>query len=413
MQWWVFECVFSWYLVLILIGDFKQVIYGFCGGDIYIYFKVVGIVDVCYMLGVNWCSDWVLVESLQMVLCDVILGYVDIVVCGIDVYYVGYCLVLVLCLVLFWLCVVKWYMFGYDGIVYVLIEVLCWYIFDDLVVDVVVLLVSGVIFVGWFVVVVDIVVIVEYYKDVWVCWNVLVEVGILVIYIGDIDVFVLQVVKDWLCLLEVFDVLQCSGLVCVVVCMMFFGEIVELFVVEGDVLIDWVVGMLCEWVDYVCYCGVVVVFQVVQLVGMGWCVLSQCGGEWDLIDLVYIVQLLYEVVYCEWFGLFGLCDWLCCQVKVGVGLLEYNCWLDSDVVVVQIMIVFVVKGLQFFIVYLLFVFNCNVCSDDILLYYDDGICCLYIGGKDGGVQWCIVEGLNCVEVVYDNFWFIYVVFICV
>lgn len=35
--------------------------------------------------------------------------------------------------------------------------------------------------------------------------------------------------------------------------------------------------------------------------------------------------------------------------------------------------------------YLLFVFNCNVCSDDILLYYDDGICCLYIGGKDGGV----------------------------
>lgn len=42
--------------------------------------------------------------------------------------------------------------------------------------------------------------------------------------------------------------------------MMFFGEIVELFVVEGDVLIDWVVGMLCEWVDYVCYCGVVVVF---------------------------------------------------------------------------------------------------------------------------------------------------------
>lgn len=39
-------------------------IYGFCGGDIYIYFKVVGIVDVCYMLGVNWCSDWVLVESL-------------------------------------------------------------------------------------------------------------------------------------------------------------------------------------------------------------------------------------------------------------------------------------------------------------------------------------------------------------
>ena len=49
---------------------------------------------------------------------------------------------------------------------------------------------------------------------------------------------------------------------------------------------------------------------------------------------------------------------------------ERNRRLDSDAEAVQIMTVFVAKGLQFPIVYLPFAFNHHVRSDDILLYHD-------------------------------------------
>ncbi|EUA13344.1 uvrD-like helicase C-terminal domain protein [Mycobacterium xenopi 4042] len=60
---------------------------------------------------------------------------------------------------------------------------------------------------------------------------------------------------------------------------------------------------------------------------------------------------------------------------------EHSRRLDSDADAVQIMTVFVAKGLQFPIVYLPFAFNRNARSDDILLYHDDDTRCLYIGAK--------------------------------
>ena len=47
------------------------------------------------------------------------------------------------------------------------------------------------------------------------------------------------------------------------------------------------------------------------------------------------------------------------------------------------MTVYAAKGLQFPIVYVPFAFNRNVQERDIVLYHDDGVRCLYIGGKDG------------------------------
>ncbi|WP_321969719.1 3'-5' exonuclease, partial [Mycobacterium tuberculosis] len=96
------------------------------------------------------------------------------------------------------------------------------------------------------------------------------------------------------------------------------------------------------------------------------------------------------------------------QAKAGAGPPEHNRRLDSDAAAVQIMTVFVAKGLQFPIVYLPFAFNRNVRSDDILLYHDDGTRCLYIGGKDGGAQRRTVEGLNRVEAAHDNLRLTYV-----
>ncbi|WP_152316437.1 UvrD-helicase domain-containing protein, partial [Mycobacterium tuberculosis] len=75
MQWRVLERAFSRHSALILIGDPKQAIYGFRGGDIHTYLKAAGTADARYTLGVNWRSDRALVESLQTVLRDATLGH--------------------------------------------------------------------------------------------------------------------------------------------------------------------------------------------------------------------------------------------------------------------------------------------------------------------------------------------------
>ena len=55
--------------------------------------------------------------------------------------------------------------------------------------------------------------------------------------------------------------------------------------------------------------------------------------------------------------------------------------LDSDAAAVQVMTVWVSKGLQYPIVYLPFAFNRNVKTRDLVLFHDDdGTRCLHIGG---------------------------------
>ncbi len=56
--------------------------------------------------------------------------------------------------------------------------------------------------------------------------------------------------------------------------------------------------------------------------------------------------------------------------------------LDSDAAAVQIMTVWVAKGLQFPVVYLPFAFNRNVQSRELVLFHDGDQRCLHVGGSD-------------------------------
>ncbi|OOK65628.1 uvrD/REP helicase N-terminal domain protein [Mycobacterium kansasii] len=73
-----------------MIGDPKQAIYGFRGGDIYTYLKAARTADARYTFGVNWRSDRVLVESLQTVLRGAALGHPEIVVHDIEAHHGGH-----------------------------------------------------------------------------------------------------------------------------------------------------------------------------------------------------------------------------------------------------------------------------------------------------------------------------------
>ncbi|MFZ3293222.1 UvrD-helicase domain-containing protein, partial [Mycobacterium sp.] len=408
VQWKVIEKAFSGHSTLILIGDPKQAIYGFRGGDIHTYLKAARGADDQRTLGTNWRSDKVLVQSLQTVMGGAELGHPDIVVYDVDAEHDGHRLAGAPHNGPFRLRVVKRPTVGCLDSDNVPIDLLRSHIPADLAADIGTLLNSDTTYAGKPVQAGDIAIVVEQHQDARACRDALAQAGIPVVYTGDSDVLDSQAAKDWLCLLETFDQTHRSGLVRAAACTMFFGDTAETLVAEGDTLTDRVAMMLREWADHARLRGVSAVFEAAKVQGMGRRVLSQHGGERHMTDLAHIAQLLQETAHRERLGLPALRDWLRGQCDERNGATERRRRLDSDAAAVQIMTVFVAKGLQFPIVYLPFAFNRYVRTDDILLYHEeDETRCLYIGGKRGPDR-RQVEELNRQEAARDNIRLTYV-----
>ncbi len=186
---------------------------------------------------------------------------------------------------------------------------------------------------------------------------------------------------DWLCLLEAFDQPHRSGLVRAAATTMFFGETAETLAAQGDALTDRVADTLREWADHARERGVAAVFEAAQLAGMGRRVLSWIDGERHMTDLAHLTQVLHDTAHREHFSLPALRDWLRTQREERSGATERNRRLDSDAAAVQIMTVWVSKGLQFPVVYLPFAFNRNIQTRDVVLFHDGDTRCLHIGGE--------------------------------
>src|SRR3984893_4180077 len=89
-QWQVVERAFGGQCTVILIGDPKQAIYAFRGGDIVTYLQAARTAGERRTLGVNWRTDSALVERLQTVLrCDE-LGDPKIKVHDVEAHYRGH-----------------------------------------------------------------------------------------------------------------------------------------------------------------------------------------------------------------------------------------------------------------------------------------------------------------------------------
>ena len=80
VQWQVISRAFVGHSAVILIGDPKQAIYAFRGGDVVTYLDAARSAGQRRTLVENWRSDKVLVDSLQAVLLGATLGDEDIVV---------------------------------------------------------------------------------------------------------------------------------------------------------------------------------------------------------------------------------------------------------------------------------------------------------------------------------------------
>ena len=382
VQWRVIDRAFTGRSTLILIGDPKQAIYAFRGGDIVTYLSASETAGTQMTLGTNWRSDAALVDRLQAVLRGAQLGHERIIVHDVAAHHTGSRLADAPSPDPFRLRVVSRDTFGRSGTQWLLIDQLRTHISRDLAADIGILLNSDATFDGKPIEAGDIAVIVEKHRDARVCYDALSEAGIPAVYTGDSDIFTSDAAEDWLALLEAFDQPHRPGIVRAAAATMFFGETAESLVDGGDELTDRVAETLREWAGHARERGVAAVFEAAQLDGMGDRVLSWQNGDRLMTDLAHMTQLLQEAAHREHFTLPALRDWLRAQREERSGAAERARRLDNDAAAVQVMTVFVAKGLQFPIVYLPFAFNNNVWEPELVLYHEGETRCLHIGGSD-------------------------------
>ncbi|MDT5347658.1 MAG: exodeoxyribonuclease beta subunit, partial [Mycobacterium sp.] len=268
VQWQVIDRAFSGRSTLILIGDPKQAIYAFRGGDIVTYLRAAETAGEKRTLATNWRSDSALVERLQAVLRGAELGDPAIVVRDVDAHHQGHRLAGAPHNDPFRLRVVRRATLGRSGTQNLPIDEIRDHIGQDLAADVGGLLAAGATFDGRPLQARDIAVIVEKHKDARACHRALTDAGIHAVYTGDSDVFSSEAAEDWLALLEAFDQPHRPGVVRAAAATMFFGETAKGLAAGGDTLTDRVAETLREWAGYARERGVAAIFEAAALSGM-------------------------------------------------------------------------------------------------------------------------------------------------
>lgn len=407
VQWRVIDKAFTGASTLVLIGDPKQAIYAFRGGDIHTYLAAADCAGEKQTMGTNWRSDAALVERLQVVLRDTALGDPRIVVRDVTARHPGTRLADAPRNDAFRLRVVPRATFGKTGDTLIAIDDLRSYIGADLAADIAALINSPATFDGKPVRAGDIAVIVEKRKDARVCFAALTHAGLPVVYTGDSDVFNSDACDDWLALLDAFDQPHRSGVVRAAAATGFLGYTAEELAAQGDSLTDSVAETIREWADHARACGVAAVFEAARLGGMADRALSYHDGERYMTDMAHVTQLLQEAAHREHLTLPALPDWLRDRRDEPGGYTEYSKRLDRDAEAVQVMTVHGSKGLQFPIVYLPFAFNRNIQKFDEILFHDNTTRCLHIGGK-GSQDYAEVQILGRRESAGDDSRLMYV-----
>ena len=385
VQWSVLDRAFTGRATMVLIGDPKQAIYAFRGGDIHSYLAARDTAGTIRTLATNWRSDEPLVTSLQHFLKGVELGDPRIVVHDVGATHDGSRLVGVPNVAPFRLRRVDGESLGANKRGEVGIGVLRRHIAADLARDVATLLAAEPSFGDRPLVPSDIAILMSSVRPTQVqpFRDALARHGIASVITSGSSVLVGQAAAEWQTLLEAMEQPSTTRRIRAVGLTAFGGWSPTDLDVRADEATDRLAERVRTWLELFRTRGIAAVHEAAVAGGLDARVLGRPDGERLLTDLDHIAQILHEVSQRDRLGLPALLAWLRSERAGADASSERTRRLDTDAAAVQIMTIHGSKGLQYPIVYLPTAFNSwsPEAPAAVLFHTDLGRRCLDVGGN--------------------------------
>ncbi len=390
VQWQVLHRAFSGHATMVLIGDPKQAIYAFRGGDVVTYLQAAATAATHQTLATNWRSDQALLDALQVMLRGAALGDDQIVVRDVDAAHprsrlegAG---------APFRMRVVRKHLLGRKPHAKLPVREVRSHVVQDVARDIERLLSSDARFDGRTLLPRDVAVIAYRNADLKAIQQALHAVGVPSVVAGSGSVFASPASAEWLRLLEALEQPHQSARVRSAAMTCFLGHTateLDAATAAGEALTDRLTEHLRGWAELLAARGVVAVLEAASSAGLAARVLAREDGERLLTDIRHVGQALHQAMVDEGFGLVALLAWLRDQMdeKNAGAADDRTRRLDSDAAAVQLVTIHGSKGLEYPVVYVPTLWDRFPHKPTVPLFHspDDGRRCIDVGA--GGPQW--------------------------
>jgi exodeoxyribonuclease V beta subunit len=386
VQWQILQLAFHTHLTLVLIGDPKQAIYAFRGGDVTTYLAASAAATSTGTLTRNWRSDSHLLTALDQLFGGAALGDPRIIVRPVDSAHPHARLTNAGAPLRLRHLTRTGHGSLWKGLPK--IDPVRNAVAADVATDIVALLTGPARLNGHAVQPADIAVLVRTNKQGALVRAALGTAGVPAVVAGGGSVFTTASASHWLRLLEAMEQPHRAGRVRSAALTVLLGHSSASLDQAGDELTDALAQRLRSWADLLADRGVAAFFEVLtaqeQLPAR---LLAQPDGERLLTDLRHLAQSLHAAVVQEALGLTALVEWLRRRIAQAAQETtdERSRRLESDAAAVQVMTVHVSKGLEFPIVYVPYGWDrwTPGAPDMLRLHDSDGNRVLDVGGSGG------------------------------
>ncbi|RIJ79107.1 exodeoxyribonuclease V subunit beta [Nakamurella silvestris] len=386
VQWEVLRLAFGGYRTLVLIGDPKQAIYAFRGGDVVTYLGAVRSAGSHTTLSRNHRTDGDLLDGLRALIGGAALGDPDILVRPVSARYHGRRLPGAPVADPVRLRVARRDQFRVPPAKLIRMDTIRQHVTADLSADVLALLGSGSSFDGRPLVPADVAVLVSTHQQALMVRDGLAGVGVPAVIAGGISVYATSAAADWLTLLKAMERPDRAGTVRAAALGVFLGRPVADLLAEGragEELTAYLSSRIARLAEVFDRRGAGAVLGVcLAEEALGERLLREPDGERRLTDLRHLSQDLQSAA-ADGLGTTALIGWLITRIEAAGsdGSTDRIRRLDSDAAAVQVVTLHAAKGMEYPVVYLPFAFDHWVRPVEIpLLHNDSGRRILDVGG---------------------------------